>query len=68
MLPDAFYKEFVSKVAAFKNDEELPRQVQYHEMIKGLYDEIVQFGPSFFSGDKVTSLIDGEERPVSTFL
>ncbi|MBN2150632.1 MAG: hypothetical protein JW839_04200, partial [Candidatus Lokiarchaeota archaeon] len=36
--PDAFFKEFVSKVTAFKNDEELPRQVQYHEMIKGLYD------------------------------
>jgi hypothetical protein len=37
-------------------------------MIKGIYDKVRRFGPAFFTGDKVISLIDGEERLAKSFL
>ncbi len=66
--PDGIYKEFTSRVAALENGTELQRQVRYHEMIKGIYDKVRRFGPAFFTGDKVISLIDGEERLAKSFL
>ncbi len=66
--PDVIYKEFISRVVALDNNMELQRQMLYQEMAKGLYDRFRQFGPAFYDGDKVTSLIDGEARPASSFL
>nr|MDO8087667.1 hypothetical protein [Candidatus Sigynarchaeum springense] len=66
--PDLIYKEFITRVVALDNETELPRQIRYREMIKGVYDKVRQFGPAFFDGGKVISLIDGEVKMTNSFL
>jgi hypothetical protein len=66
--PDSFFKVFIDRVVSLSNSEENERQTVYHDTIKRIYARVRQFGPAFFDGEKVTSLVDGVTKDVKDFL
>lgn len=66
--PDFFFKNFIARVIDLKNQEELSKQIAYHETVKKIYKKIRDFGPAFIHGEKVVSLIDDAEKDVKEFL
>jgi hypothetical protein len=68
LKPDLIFKEFFDRVVILKNAEELEKQIRYRADIRTVYENLKKFGPAFFNGDKIISLIDGMEKNVKDFL
>ncbi|MEX2718938.1 MAG: hypothetical protein Q6370_021790 [Candidatus Sigynarchaeota archaeon] len=68
LKPDVIFKEFIDRVINLRNADELERQILYRSEIKTLYENLKKFGPAFFNGEKIISLIDGAERDIKDFL
>nr|MDO8111681.1 hypothetical protein [Candidatus Sigynarchaeota archaeon] len=66
--PDFFFKNFIARVLELKNQEELPKQIAYHEAIKNTYKKVQDFGPAFIDGEKIISLKNGMEFNVKDIL
>jgi hypothetical protein len=68
LKPDMIFKEFIDRVVLLKNSDELEKQIRYRVEIRFIYENLKKFGPAFFTGDKLISLIDGAEKDVKEFL
>lgn len=68
LKPDQIFKEFVDRIVKMNNVEELEKQIEYFASINRVYDNLRKFGPAFFTGEKIVSLIDGTEKELKEFL
>ncbi|MBN2153724.1 MAG: hypothetical protein JW839_19865 [Candidatus Lokiarchaeota archaeon] len=68
LKPDVIFKEFIDRAINLKNADELEKQIKYRVGIKAAYDNLKKFGPAFFTGEKVISMVDGAEYDVKALL